>query len=95
VLVGVDTKDPDEIKKYTLDWSAYVNTGATVVTSTWILPSGITNVSDIVDPGGLGTTIKLSGGTAGTDYKLVNRVTTSDSETLELAGLVRVRNSTT
>jgi RNA 3'-terminal phosphate cyclase len=39
------------------------------------------------------TSILLSGGTHNTDYACINRITTSDGETLEQTGLLRVRNS--
>lgn len=90
----VDPKDPNEVKIYTVNWTRGLNAGATISTSTWIVPAGITKNSDSILTGNLQTSIVLSGGTAGS-YELVNRVTTSDGETLEHTVTVWVRSQQT
>lgn len=38
-------KDPDEVLDYQLDWGTRLGTD-TIVTSTWVVPTGITKNSD-------------------------------------------------
>lgn len=87
----VDAKDPDEAKYYFMDWAKGLNAGATVSTSTWTLPTGLT--SGTTGTTGAITRVLISGGTHRTDYTVTNRITTSDGETLEGSGLIRVRTS--
>lgn len=75
-------KDPDEILDYSLDWSTILETGETLSTVTWTVPSGLTKISDSEASGV--TTIWLSGGTSGTLYELGIRVITSASRTYDL-----------
>jgi hypothetical protein len=89
----VDAKDPDEVKYYFRDWTDGLNTDATISTSTWTVQSGITAGTTGIT--GAVTRVLLSGGTARTDYTVTNRITTSDGETLERAGVVRVRSTGT
>lgn len=93
LLNAVDPKDPGESKLYTMDWTASLNTGATVSTSTWTVPPGLTNVADAIVTGSKQTSVQISGGTDGQDYEVLNEVTTSDGETLRQAGLLRVRKA--
>lgn len=88
----VDAKDPGESKTYTMDWSGVLNSGATISTSVWSVQSGLTNAADSTS--GAKTTIRLSGGSDGTDYLVTNTITTSDSETLIEAAIVPVRKKT-
>jgi len=84
------TKDPDEVLDYTVDWGTNVlATGETISTSTWTVPSGITKDSDTKT--NTTTVIWLSGGTAGSDYNLANKIVTSASRTFERTITVGVR----
>lgn len=76
-------KDPDEVLDYTIDWSARLDTGETITASTWVVPPGITKDSDTF--ASTATVIWLSGGTAGSTYALTNRITTSDSRTMDMS----------
>ena len=97
------TKDPASVEPYFIVWCSRNGTndgsatdtgelqGATISTSTWSVPSGITKDSDNKNGVSIGavdyavntvTTIWLSGGTAGTVYTLTNTITTSDGRTL-------------
>jgi len=70
------TKDPDAIKNYSLNYgNKWLETGETISTSEWTVPSGITEKNS----GNTATiaTIELSGGTAGSSYKLLNRIVTT------------------
>ena len=68
------TKDPDAHLNYTIDWSEWLVTD-TISTSTWTVPTGITKDSDTNST--TTTTIKLSGGTVGEKYEIVNHVVTA------------------
>ena len=67
-------KDPDAKLPYSIDWLGWLGSD-TIVTSTWIVPSGITNEGDSHTD--TTTSILLSGGTADADYALTNRITTA------------------
>ena len=84
-------KDPDAVKDYSIDWSAWLGSD-TISTSEWTVPSGITKDSDSNTT--TVTTIWLSGGTAGTDYELVNRIVTAAGRTEDKTVIVRVRETT-
>ena len=68
-------KAPNDNYSYTVQWSAELDAD-TISTSTWTLDSGITNDADSHDSATT-TTSDLSGGTAGTNYKLTNNITTA------------------
>ena len=105
-------KDPDAVEPYFVVWCSKSGTnantaadtgelkGATIATSTWVVPTGITKDSD--DTGaitiagisyGVDTvaTVWLSGGEAGEEYTLTNRITTSDGRTLDQSIVVPVK----
>lgn|SRR5688572_5292603 len=86
----LDAKTPDEEKDYGLDWTDQLD-GATISTSAWTVPSGLTNEGDDID--GATAVIRLSGGTAGQNYTLLNSVVLSNGEELEDVIEVRVRTA--
>jgi len=75
------TKDPNAILDYTRDWSAWLTAAGndTIVTSTWIVPDGITKDSDTHND--TTATIWLSGGELGKRYNITNRITTAGGRT--------------
>lgn len=81
-----------EVKDYGFDWSdrLLVNgvAGDTISTSTWVVETGITKDSDTDTD--TTTTIWLSGGTAGVEYTLTNRVVTTQGRTHERSFLVTI-----
>jgi len=84
-----EAKDPDAVLDYTIDWDDNVLvTGETISTSTWTVPTGITKDSDTKTNGT--ATITLSGGTAGEEYILTNKIVTSASRTYEKSIIVPV-----
>lgn len=106
-------KDPNSVEPYFIVWCSKDGTNdgttsdtgelqsATISTSTWTAPSGITedssNTAAITIAGvsyGINTVsaIVLSGGTAGNVYELLCRITTSDSRTLDKTICIRVKN---
>ena len=72
-------KDPDAVLDYLWDWTSWLQTGETITTSTFIVPSGITKNSDTNTA--TTCTIWLSGGTIGATYKITNRIVTSAGRT--------------
>lgn len=106
------SKDPDDIEPYFVVWCDKDGTnsgavaddgelqGATISTSTWTVPSGITKASDNTDAVTINgvsygantvATIWLSSGTNNTDYEIVNKITTSDGRTLSKSITIPVR----
>lgn len=82
-----------EVKDYQIDWTKKllvngVDAGDTVSTSSWVVESGITKDSDTKTT--KTTTVWLSGGTAGTDYTLTNRVVTAQGRTYEQSFILTV-----
>lgn len=67
-------KDPDDTADYELTWSTFLGVD-TVTSSTWLVPTGITKVSESNTT--TTATVRLSGGTAGAEYECVNRVNTA------------------
>ena len=105
-------KDPNSVEPYHIIWCSADATndastndtgelqGATISTTTWVVPTGITKSSDnkeqitiqgVTYAASTTTTIWLSGGTAFQDYEVVNRITTSDSRTLDQTLVIRCR----
>jgi hypothetical protein len=85
-----EAKDPDEIQSYTFRWAKELS-GETISTSTFLLPDGLTSAAT---SGSDSTrTIRVSGGTDGSQYRITNRITTSGSRTLEKTIRVQVRET--
>lgn len=79
-------KDPSASLDYSVDWSAWLGQD-TIVTSTWTVPTGITAQQEATTA--TVATIWLTGGTVGTNYLLVNRITTAggrmDERTIKIS----------
>jgi hypothetical protein len=73
-------KDPNAILDYSIDWSDWLDTDE-ISTSTWTVPTGITKTSESNTT--TVATIWLSGGTAGTTYTLLDRITTTGGRTMD------------
>jgi len=82
-------KDPDDVLDYSRPWGKWLATGETITTSSWIVPTGITKGSDTYDD--TSATIWLSGGVAGGDYLITNRITTSAGRTVDRTFRIQVR----
>jgi len=80
-------EDPDAIKDYTINWATYLGAD-TIATSTWTVPTGITKVSDTKTT--TTTLVWLSGGTAGSSYSLINRITTAGGRTEDQILVIKV-----
>lgn len=85
MFLGRHIKDPDAVLDYGVNWRSAENggpwlaEGENIVTSTWLVPAGITKNSDSHD--GSSARIWLSGGTVDTAYAITNRVTTNQGRT--------------
>lgn len=75
-------KGDDEVLVFGVDWSGWLPTGDTIATSTWQVPTGLVNEADQAST--TLATVKISGGTVGETYDVVNIITTTTSaETAE------------
>jgi len=83
-------KDPDEVKDYSLDWSALL-VDDTISTSTWTLASGEGLAIGSNSNTDTLSTVWLSGGTAGVNYELLNRVVTTGGRTYDQTVKLKVR----
>lgn len=86
-------KDPGDILDFEADWAADDEDwldGDTISASAWTVPDGITKDSDTHTS--TTTTIWLSGGTAGSSYKLTNQITTAGGRTANKSRYILVRN---
>ena len=82
------TKDPDAVLDYTIDWSDWLASGETISTSTWTIPTGLTEDSETETT--TTATVWLSGGTEGTSYTITNEIVTSQSRTANRSLYIRV-----
>jgi len=89
ILDCVKTKDPNSILDYGFNWTKWLDRD-TLNSSTWIVPTGITEVSN--NYSGQITAIWLSGGTLGEVYKIVNRITTVGGRTDDRTLVLKIRN---
>lgn len=91
IIVGTNTKDPDETRLYKMDWSAHIGTD-TIASSSWFVPAGLTLVANGVVTGNTKTYVTLAGGEAGKSYVLTNTVHTSNTgEVWQRSGRLDVR----
>lgn len=81
-------KDPDEVLDYTFDWSTWLN-GDTIASDTVTVDTGLTKDSDSNDTDSV--TVWLSGGTAGTAYKVSSKIVTAAGRTAERTIIITVR----
>jgi len=82
-------KDPNAILDFTVDWTDWLASD-TIVTGTWIIPSGITEVSRSNTT--KISTVFVSGGTLGLTYSLINRINTSGGRTDDRTIFILVEN---
>lgn len=68
-------KSPDASLDYTVDWSAWLENGETIATSSWSAETGV--VLGAATHGTATAQTYVSGGTLGMDYRMTNTITTS------------------
>ena len=88
--LGTRYKDPDETRLFTFDWSKHL-VNDTIASYTVTVPAGLVKESEALVEGDKKVSVLLSGGTANTQYQIVNKITTSGGEVLERTGIVAVR----
>lgn len=95
-MAKIFTKDPDEVLDFSIDWNLELASLGSpedaISTSTWTVPSGITEGAKAINAGF--TTIFLSGGTAGQTYIIHNQITTTSLRVYERTIAVQVRAAT-
>jgi hypothetical protein len=85
-------KGPTDELPYRMDWGPFLNPlGDAVLTSAWDA-GGLDAAGEAIEPGGQGTTLRLSGGTAGVTYTVSNTVTTTGGRTVKRSFKVRVED---
>jgi len=84
------TKDPDSTIDYGCDWSNWLQSGETIVASTWIIQTGLTGGSETNN--GTITGVMLSGGVEFEDYQITNRITTNLERVDDRSMLIKCRN---
>lgn len=67
-------KDPVDVLDWQINWATWLGVD-TIVTSTWTVPTGITQVTETETA--TAATIWLSGGTAGQSYTIANKIVTT------------------
>lgn len=83
-------KDPDAILDYPMDWSSWLETGETLVTSSWLVDNGLTKDSE--NNTTTASVVWLSGGVAGQTYLVTNRITTSLGRQEDRSFRIKVQN---
>ena len=83
-------KDPSAILDWAFDWTDWLATAETITDHTITADTGITVDSSTEDAGKV--TVWLSGGTAGQNYKVACKITTSAGRTDERTIWIKVTN---
>ncbi len=90
-----EPKDPDEAKNYSVDWGKdALEAGDTVLTSLWLNAVGGAVDANSISPDKLFTYARISGGVVGTMASFLNRITTTNGETLEQVVILPIVAST-
>jgi hypothetical protein len=82
-------RDPSDVDDYLINWAPWLGTD-TISASSWTVPTGLTKDSDTKTT--TTATIWLSGGTAKTEYRVANKITTAGGRTKERSFTVLVEN---
>ena len=83
-------KDPDAILDYPMNWSSWLETGETLLTSSWLVDNGLTK--DRENNTTTTSVVWLSGGVAGQTYLVTNRITTSLNRQEDRSFRIKVQN---
>ena len=87
-------KAPNESFSYVIDWADALGAD-TISSSEWTIETGVVKDTDSVPVGETTTKIDLSGGTAGTTYQLINKITTIGGDIFERHIYIVVQNRLT
>lgn len=83
------TKDAADAAFYEIDWAADLGTDTISGAATWGTPTGIT-VAPQSNPSTQKTRVKLSGGTAGTEYGITCEINTTGAQTFKRTLWIRI-----
>lgn len=83
-------KDPNDKLDYTIDWSAALTEGDTIVASEWEIPNELTSSNISFDT--TKTIVWLAGGGNGGKHSIINKVTTSAGRVIERSVLLKVKS---
>ena len=86
---NVFIKDPDSKLDYGLDWTEWLESGDSIETLEWTVPSGITEVDSLYNT--TSAVIWLSAGTADENYLVLCRITTSAGRIDDRSMRIKVR----
>ncbi len=89
-LKWANPKDPDDILDYAVDWSARLDTGDTIVTSTFVVVDGTVEIGDTSIVGGK-TIVWLSAGTDGETCNIRNRIVTGGGRQMDMTVQLKVK----
>jgi len=88
--LGTVTQDPSDARIWAVDWSLFLTArSTTIASSSYAIQDGLTKVSETNTT--TTATVKVSGGTVGTDYEAVNTVVLANGETVQKTFVVAVR----
>lgn len=89
--LGTRLKDANDTRTYSIDWTAWLAGLAgtdTLSTSTWVVPSPLTLVSQSNTT--TKTNVRVSGGTTSTVYTIYDTVTSANGEVKRVAFNLKV-----
>lgn len=84
-------KDPEAVLDYRIDWTNWLQTGETISTSAWTVPSTLTQPTAASNTTTTAT-VWLGGGEDGTTYRVTNRIVTTGGRTNERSLTIFVRH---
>lgn len=70
------SKRPADVLDYTLRWSDWLEAGDSIASSSWDIPDDLTGDDEVRTDST--TRVRISGGTPGQTYELINTITTTD-----------------
>lgn len=74
--------DPNEVLDYVIDWADFLGAD-TIATSTWVIPTGLTNSTSTNNTTQTSTYITVSAGQEGKRFTVTNRITTAGGRTAD------------
>ena len=81
--------DTESVLDYSTSWASWLSDGETITSYVVTVPAGLTKASDSEDAGVV--TAWISGGTAGENYRVEYKITTSAGRTDERSITISVR----
>ena len=85
----MEYKAPSKPLDFMQDWSSWLSTGDTIATSTWTVETGLTVDSETNTT--TTATVIISGGVAGTTYKITNSIVSANALETDRVWFLRVQ----